>query len=229
MADYNSSLPVRTEANGDIKNTIAGGVTNTNLAEVNATNELLVKDADVETAVGGVSTALTDGSQVTKVTDGTDNLEVNTDGSINVAFAAGAEIKITDGTDDLEINSDGSINVVVQESALAAELHVYDDATAGVPNTPTTVIDYTVPVTNQLLLKTVQGACSGKAKIEVKTGASGSEVLQAVAFLTSAQGSVELTFPTPIEVVAGHKVLVVITNRDNANADLYAFINGALV
>lgn len=47
------------------------------------------------------------------ISDGTDTLAINADGSINVAFAAGAEIKITDGTDDLAINADGSINAVV--------------------------------------------------------------------------------------------------------------------
>lgn len=52
------------------------------------------------------------------ISDGTDTLAVNADGSINVAFAAGAEIKITDGTDDLAINADGSINSVVTATNL---------------------------------------------------------------------------------------------------------------
>jgi hypothetical protein len=52
------------------------------------------------------------------ISDGTDQLEINADGSINVAFASGAEIKITDGTDDLEINADGSINSVVTATDL---------------------------------------------------------------------------------------------------------------
>ncbi len=52
------------------------------------------------------------------ISDGTDTLAINADGSINVAFAAGAEIKITDGTDDLAINADGSINAVVTATNL---------------------------------------------------------------------------------------------------------------
>lgn len=52
------------------------------------------------------------------ISDGTDTLAVNADGSINVAFAPGAEIKITDGTDDLAINADGSLNAVVTATDL---------------------------------------------------------------------------------------------------------------
>lgn len=52
------------------------------------------------------------------ISDGTDQLEVNADGSINVAFAAGAQIQITDGVDTLAVNADGSINSVVTATDL---------------------------------------------------------------------------------------------------------------
>lgn len=67
------------------------------------------------------------------ISDGTDTLAVNADGSINVAFAAGAEIKITDGTDDLEINADGSINSVVTATNLDIRdlTHVSDSVKVG--------------------------------------------------------------------------------------------------
>lgn len=61
------------------------------------------------------------GDVVIKVADATtpaQQLTVEADGSINVNFAAGAEIKITDGTDDLAINADGSINAVVTATNL---------------------------------------------------------------------------------------------------------------
>lgn len=38
-------------------------------------------------------------------------LDVNVANDINVTLAAGASVKITDGTDDLAVNADGSINV----------------------------------------------------------------------------------------------------------------------
>jgi hypothetical protein len=53
-----------------------------------------------------------------QITDGTNTLSINGDGSIDVAFAAGAQIEITDGTDTLEVNADGSINAVVTATDL---------------------------------------------------------------------------------------------------------------
>lgn len=76
MADYNSSLPVRTQSAGDV----------------------IVKLSDA--------------------TITSQQLAVESDGSINVNFAAGAEVKITDGTDDLAINADGSLNAVVSATDL---------------------------------------------------------------------------------------------------------------
>lgn len=52
------------------------------------------------------------------ISDGTDTLAVNPDGSINTNFAAGASVEITDGTDTLEINADGSVNAVVTATDL---------------------------------------------------------------------------------------------------------------
>lgn len=219
MADYDSSLPIRTETNGDVKNTLAGGVTPANLAEVNSSNELLVKDTDLETV-------LTDGSQKVVITDGTDDVAVNADGSLNVVFPTGAQIEITDGTDTLAINSDGSINVVVADEVAGNEYHGYGTVSAGVPGTPNTVVDYLVTAGFTLQIKAIQAACSGKAKFELLTGTDGSETTKAVGFISTASGFGEIVFPQPIEVAAGDSVLLIITNNDKANADVYGFVNG---
>lgn len=52
------------------------------------------------------------------ISDGTNTLAVNANGSLDVEFAAGAQIEITDGTDTLEINGDGSLNAVVTATDL---------------------------------------------------------------------------------------------------------------
>jgi hypothetical protein len=52
------------------------------------------------------------------ISDGTDTMAVNTDGSINVVFPATAKIKVWDGTDELAVNADGSINSVVTATNL---------------------------------------------------------------------------------------------------------------
>ena len=69
MADYDSSLPARTESAGDIDVFISDATTPTQKLKVNAD--------------GSIDTNFAVGSKVI-VTDGVDDLEVNVDGSINV-------------------------------------------------------------------------------------------------------------------------------------------------
>lgn len=52
------------------------------------------------------------------ISDGTNTLAVNANGSLDVEFAAGAQIEITDGTETLLINADGSLNAVVTATDL---------------------------------------------------------------------------------------------------------------
>lgn len=52
------------------------------------------------------------------ISDGTNTLGVNANGSIDVEFAAGAQVQITDGADTLAVNADGSINSVVAATDL---------------------------------------------------------------------------------------------------------------
>lgn len=60
-----------------------------------------------------------DGTLVTHTdVGGKKSLDVNVANNVNVTFAPGAEIIITDGTDDLAINADGSINAVVTATNL---------------------------------------------------------------------------------------------------------------
>lgn len=76
MADFDSSLPIRTENAGDV---------------------------------------------IAKISDATvtsQQLKVNADGSIDTNFAPGAQIEITDGTDTLAVNTDGSLNAVVTATDL---------------------------------------------------------------------------------------------------------------
>jgi len=196
--------------------------------EINTNGEALVKDTDTLAKLTAIEAGFDIGAYVINITDGADNLGINPGGSINVEVNSlpDHDFGVTDGTDTLAINTDGSINVVVQDAIAGAEVHEYGTTSAGAPNTPSTVVDYTVTVGKTLQLKAVGVACSGKAKFEIKTGPASSEVTKAVGFLSTANGFAEVVFPQPIEVEATHKVLVLVTNRDNANADLYAFING---
>ena len=178
MADFDSSLPIRTENDGDAVAKIVSHLDANNGWEILGTNEGVVTVRDP--ATGNV----------------------------------------------IAVNADGSINVNIVDAQMGDAVHVYNTEVAGVPGTENTVIDYTVTAGKTLKLKTVHGSASGKCKVEVKVGPTGSEVTQAVYFLGTADGGDQVQFSSPIEVSAGDKVLVLMTNRDTANQDLYAFING---
>lgn len=53
------------------------------------------------------------------ISDGTNTLAVNGDGSIDVVLAAGASVQITDGVETLAVNADGSINVNLTDDGVA--------------------------------------------------------------------------------------------------------------
>lgn len=176
MADYDSSLPIRTENDGDVVSKIGDGTTPSQYWEILSTGE-------------GVVTMRQNGNTMV-------------------------------------INSDGSINANIVQGVVGDEKHVYGTSSAIAPNTPTNVINYTVTALKTFVLKQFQAACSGKCKVEVKAGPTGSELTLAVAFISTANGFVETKFAQPVEVAPGDKILVIMTNKDNANTDLYAFING---
>lgn len=244
MADYDSSLPIRTQTDGDAVVKIAGS-TIANIWDIDANGIGMVNLNDgtnslVISGSGGIAISIPAGEKII-ITDGTDDLAINNDGSINVdgsvqiddgtdtlAINTDGSINsiITDGTDTLDINTDGSINVNVVQSTQGDEVHEYATTSGGVPGTPNTVIDYTVTAGHTLLLKAYYAACSGKFKAEVQTGTAASEVTRHTMFGSTSSGDKWIEFPQPLEVVAGDKVLVIVTNNDKANADVYAAING---
>lgn len=257
MADYDSSLPIRTETDGDAVVKIvdlAGSnlwnIDSNNIGQVNlndGTNSLVIG------ATGGIAISIPAGEKII-VTDGTEDLLITPTGTIGIGdgtndLAIGSngevtsivtdgtdtwdidsngvgQVNLNDGTDALDINSDGSINVSIVDAVQGDEVHEYAVVVAGVPGTINTVVDYTVTAGKTLQLKAAQASFSGKGKAELQVGPASSEVTKAVWFVSTSSGVAEMIFPQPIEVAAGDKVLLKLTNRDKQNADVYGFING---
>jgi len=91
MADYDSSLPVRTEAPGDVDIFISDATTPAQKLKVNAD--------------GSIDTNFAPGSEI-GITDGTDSLEINADGSINSVVTA-TDLDIRDlafATDSVDVS-----------------------------------------------------------------------------------------------------------------------------
>jgi hypothetical protein len=216
MADYDSSLPVRTENPADVAATIVDSTGANNWAiDGNNIGQVNLNDGTNALVIGA------NGEITSIVSDGTNTIVIDASGNLSTI--------ITDGTSTLDINTDGSINVNVVESTVGDQRHVYNTATGVAPNTPTTVVTTAVTTAKTFILKAVGVASSGKAKFELKAGTPSSETVRAVLYLNTAAGFGEFTFPSAIEVVAGDNILVTGTNLDKANQDLYAWINGTEV
>lgn len=251
MADYGSSLPVETLSPGDVDVTIYDS-TGANAWSIDSSGRGLtsIEDSSGNALVIGASGEITvdqaAGSEI-QVTDGTDTLQISASGEITVLQAAGNEIQITDGVetwlidsngaglvsiqdssgDQLDINTDGSINVNVVNAVVTGEIHEFGTSAAVASGSSSSVVDYIVSAGKTLLLSSFQASSSGKAKVELKAGTDGSETVRAVAFISTANGMVEMTLPNPIEVAAADSVLVVVTNNEPGQAvDLYGYING---
>jgi len=212
MADYDSSLPVRTENDGDVVGKLAG-LTTANIAEVNAANEQLVKDADALAKLTDIETTINMSRSVTATDLDIRDLDYTQD-NVEIKDAAG---------DALGINADGSINVNIVASAVSAtEQHINGTTVAGVPNTPNDVATHTVTAAKTFILRQWAASGSGKFKAQLSVNA----VIMDTQFNSTAQPNVERTFGSPIEVAAGQIIKVIVTNKDQANQDLYAFFCG---
>lgn len=91
MADYNSRLPIRTEANGDAVIRLVDGTITSQFLTINADGSINITDNGGSITVDAVDLDirnLTHVSDSVKIGDGTDLLAVNADGSINSVVTA---------------------------------------------------------------------------------------------------------------------------------------------
>lgn len=310
MSDYSSSLPIRTEAAGDVAvKVVDGTITSRNLT-VNADGSINITDNGSSLTVDANNLDIRDLSHSQdslKVGDGTDFLAVNADGSVNITDNGGSitvdgsvtvsatdldirnlsasqdNVAISDGTDTLAVNADGSINSVVtatnldirdlshtQDSvkvgdgtdflAISADgsvaVNIRDESgTAFSSSNPLPVVmvesegveindystasavaaagtsnhDYTVTAGKTLMLTQISASASGKMKIEVQVEsgvATNSFSTRFVQFNSTANPNMEVSLREPIAVAAGVRVRVIRTNKDNQAQDLYSTISG---
>lgn len=216
MADFDSSLPIRTESDGDVVAKIADGNTPSQKLGIDASGRITANINDISA-----------GTQ-------TNDVKVTLDGEAVVLGAGTAEIgkaRITDGVDELLINPDGSINVAIVQALSGGEVHNYNTA-AAVAAAGTSNHDYTVTAAKTLKLFQVLFSASGKMKAElrVETGvATNAFNTRAVGFFDGASpngGTGEFNLKQPIEVAAGVRVRLIRTNRSNQAQDLYSTIIG---
>lgn len=251
MSDYNSSLPVRSEADIDERLQVK-------LVDyLNPSTQQMIVDTDKNAHVevhgndpAGVDRVLKlseDGSiDVDGVYDGAANTEPANIGL--VAAVRASSPADTDQTERLTAIANGTVHaldvslhdetgipysaanplqVVVIESE-GIEINDYQTS-AAVAAGASVNHDYTVTALKTLQLTQIHGAASGRAKfvLSVETGVStGVFDPRFVFFNSTAQPNIDLSLKDPISVSAGVRVRVEITNRDNQAQDLYSTISG---
>jgi len=192
MADYDSSLPIRTEAAGDVDIFISDATVSTQKLKVNA-------DGSIDTNI-----TIPSGSKII-ITDGTDDLEVNADGSLNAVVTA-TNLDIRDlafATDTVDVS--GS-SVTVSATDLDIRNLAFATDTVDVSGSSVTVSATDLDIRN-LVFATDTVDVSGSS---VTVSATNLDIRDLVAATDSIQANLfdeagvaySLSNPLPVELVS---------------------------
>ena len=208
MADYDSALPIR----GNVKDG----------ASVDADNQGLVmmgndgsnyQDLSVDSSGNlqvDVVAELPAGTQVigeVKVTDGTDDLDIATDGS--AAKTKGIQVLGTDGTNAQILKTDTSGALFVNTGGALSNSNTYASVNL-VKDTPTTLVS----LAGAAVVRKIVASGSGLMKVDVQYGTTASETTIAVLINSTANPNVELDFPHGLTVASGETILLECTNLE---------------
>lgn len=137
-------------------------------------------------------------------------------------------VKITDGSDTMLVNTDGSINVSIADATPGTPINDYNTS-AALAAAATSNHDYTVTALKTFYLNQVKASASAKMKIvvQIETGvATGVFTSKFVNFNSTANPNMDIDLDNPIAVAAGVRVRIARTNVDNQAQDVYSTICG---
>jgi len=240
MSDYDSSLPVRTEAAGDIDIFVSDATTPTQKLKVNAD--------------GSLDTNFAAGAKII-ITDGTEDLEVNADGSINAVVTA-TDLDIRDlafATDSVNV-SGSSVTVAATDLDIrdlnaasdSVQANLFDEAgvaysatnpmpvemvsdqagdeicdfntSAAVAKNASVNHDYSVSVGKTLLGEEAWVSGSGKLKVELLVNG----VVKFVGFNSTSTPNIRIPLEKILKAGTAEVVRMTITNRDKQAQDVYS-------
>lgn len=184
---------------------------------------------------------LTHASDSVAIGDGTDLLEVNTDGSLNANIRDGAGNALTSSaagaTRPLDValrdaagslySASNPLPVAVSVDSVGTEINNYNTASA-VAAGGTSNHDYTT--VSAFRLTQVEASASGKMKVEIQietAAGSGTFNTVFVQFNSTANTNTSIKLASPISVTSGARVRVIRTNLELLLAqNLYSTISG---
>ena len=249
MADQNTSLPIRTETNGDVavkvvdKDTVSQGLA----VDAAGNAEAMVHGKDP----GSVDRRLRLSEQGHAAVNGIYDAANNTDPSQMgvVAHARAASPADADQIKRVTAISSGSVHAmdislhdesgnaysasnplpVSLEESEGDEKHEYNSASA-IAVGASSNHDYTVGAGKSLKLRQILVSASGKMKVEVQVdldgAGAGAFATKAVAFNSTANPNINIEFAQPMPLPAGAIVRVIRTNKDLMAQDMYSTVVG---
>lgn len=255
MADQNTGLPIRTQADGTDERVHVKIVDGTNSPAVNQTEVDADNNLHVEihgNDPGGVDRVVRTSEQGALTPDGIYDVANNTVPGNTGLIASTRDVAPADTTQTERLTSiqNGAGDVRALDISLHDEAGEAFTATNPLPVTlvdsegtevnnyltsaavaaaATANHDYTVTAATTLKLSQVWAAASGKMKIviSIETGvATGVFTPRFAGFNSTANPNIEVPIGENISVAAGVRVRVARTNLDNQAQDLYSTISG---
>jgi len=198
MADFNSSLPVRTEAAGDVIVKLGDATTPSQQLAVDSSGRIVVKNQD------GAGNNLT-----SSAAGATRPLDVLLRDAAGNGYTDTNPLPVT-----VSVNNPGT------------EVNNYNTV-AAVAGGGTSNHDYTTAAAFRLTQIHGSASGKLKVEVRIETAAaSGVFNTVWVGFNSTANPNIDATFASPPSVVSGARVRIIRTNKDNQSQDVYSTISG---
>lgn len=235
MSDYNSSLPIRTQNNGDVVTFIADGTTPSQLIAVDTHGSLstIIKDASgnaATTQTNGVQRALDVGIDVAGVQ--IDPRSIRTLTTSDIITANQGAPNTTANAWPISVTINGSINaptnpLFVSFSDVAGNSINNYQTSAAVASAATVNLDYTVSASKTFYTKQFWASASGKLKIQIEyETAAGSGIFNTFWVGFNSTAETNILIPSSKTQVTGARIRMALTNLDKAAMDIYSTLSG---
>jgi len=213
MSDYDSSLPVRTEAAGDVDVFISDAVTPSQKLVINADGSVNIDTVATVTAITDDVNIADGGNSITvdavdldirDLVAASDSVQANLFDEAGVAYSATNPLPV-----EMVADQAGDEVIDYQTSAAVA-------AGASVNH------DYSVTAAKTFLGENLWATGSGKIKVEILVDG----VARFVGFNSTSTPNIDIPFARILKGAATNVIRVTITNRDKQPQDLYSTLSG---
>jgi hypothetical protein len=233
MSDLASSLPIRTELNGDVVTKLCDGTTVAQTLAIDVSGAASVKmkngltdPAAIEVVVAGAAIDPRAIRALTSTDVVTANIKDSAGASITVGQKAmAASLPVTIASDQTPIP------VIMSAGVFGTEVNDYNTAAAVAANASSNH-DYSITALKTLKIEKIWASASGKIKIEAQVSSNGTLfTTKFVGFNSTSNPNIDIDLSNMLlsDTGAGSKIRIIRTNLDKSAQDVYSTISGVEV